>query len=609
MKNHINRLLRFLAFGILGMMVPTVAMAVAPIAPSNLTAQAINYNTVNLGWTDNSNNEAGFEVQFRVGTTGSFTSLGFADPNQVSVSLTGTAGNTTYQFQIRAVNAAFEYSGFAGPVTVLTPYGVASAGYQAGLLGEAFSFSLTSSNPSLVTSYAVSALPNGLILNPTTGVISGIPTTAGKVMGTVTISHTGGGTASAPLTLRIFRPLPALAAPVANGPMAGQAITLGATGTPISLSAAFSDPDVSSAARLTTDLGNIDYAFLPGTAPSTVANFLGYLSRGDFVNTMFHRSIPGFIIQGGAFRADATASAAATQPPVVNEPDITNVRGTVAMAKVEGVPNSATNQFFINLAENGSNLDNQNEGFTVFARVAGSGMNVADAIAALPTRNYSSVNGALVATPVRGTPPTVYNPAALVRVLSAGVLPILQYSAVSSDPSVSGVSVNGTELSFTPLSAGVCTVTVTATDLDGQSVDSSFPVTINDSYQSWAGRQNFLLPSDADLTADPDKDGAINLMEFALVSPPLGGTAAQITSSVVGGRLQMTFPLRQWMTGKTVTLQSNDDLSGEWTDQWSSAGSMVHPWIVSSTAVNGIITVTARDPDGLYRFLRLKIQN
>lgn len=593
-------------------MVPAVAMAAAPNAPSNLTVEALAYDSVILDWTDNSNDETGFEIQFREGTTGSFTSLGVTEPNEVSVTLTGTAQNTTYQFLIRAVNAALEYSGFAGPVTVVTPYApaaVESASYRAGLRGQAFSFTLTSSNPLLVTSYAVSALPDGLTLNPTTGVISGIPTTSGKVTGTVTITHTESGTATAPLTLRIFRPLPALAAPVANGPLAGQAITLGASGTSISLSAAFSDPDVASAARLTTDLGNIDYAFLPGAAPSTVANFLGYLSRGDFVNTMFHRSVPGFIIQGGAFRADATASAVATQPPVVNEPNITNVRGTVAMAKIGGDPDSATNQFFINLAANGSNLDNQNEGFTVFARVAGSGMNVADAIAALPTRSYTSVNPALVDTPVRDTPPTIYNPAALVRVLSAEVLPILQFSAVSSDPTVCEVSVNGTELSFAPFSPGVSTVTVTAVDLDGQSVDASFPVTVNDSYQSWAARQNFFLPSDADPTADPDKDGSVNFMEFALGSPPLGGTAARITSSVVGGRLQMTFPLRQWMAGTTVTLQSNEELSGEWRDQWSSAGGMEHPWIISSAAVDGIITVTARDPDGLYRFFRLKIEN
>lgn len=96
--------------------------------------------------------------------------------------------------------------------------------------------------------------------------------------------------------------------------------------------------------------------FYPDSAPATVTNFPGYLNRGDFLNTLFHRSVPGFIIQGGAFRADATASAVPTQPAVVNEPNLSNLRGTISMAR-NSVVNSATNQFFISLANNASNLD------------------------------------------------------------------------------------------------------------------------------------------------------------------------------------------------------------------------------------------------------------
>ena len=117
-----------------------------------------------------------------------------------------------------------------------------------------------------------------------------------------------------------------------------------------------------------------------------------------------------------------------TQPPVVNEPNITNVRGTIAMAKLGGNPDSATNQFFINLTDNAANLDNQNEGFTVFARVAGTGMTIADAIAALPTRNYSAINGALTDTPVRNAPAT-YTPASLTRINAATAIPPLTLTA------------------------------------------------------------------------------------------------------------------------------------------------------------------------------------
>lgn len=107
------------------------------------------------------------------------------------------------------------------------------------------------------------------------------------------------------------------------------------------------------------------------------------------ITLFFHRSIPGFIIQGGGYVWNQTTKAVNTiekLPPVVNEFSVTrsNVRGTIAMAKLPGKPNSATSDWFINLADNSANLNKQNEGFTVFGQVLGNGMQVADAIAALP---------------------------------------------------------------------------------------------------------------------------------------------------------------------------------------------------------------------------------
>jgi cyclophilin family peptidyl-prolyl cis-trans isomerase len=160
--------------------------------------------------------------------------------------------------------------------------------------------------------------------------------------------------------------------------------------------------------RLQTSLGAIDLTLYDTAAPRTVANFLAYVNSGRYVNSFIHRSVPGFVIQGGGYIWDdsqaivlnVTANAA-----VVNEFSTTrsNKRGTIAMAKAGGDPNSATSQWFINLADNGPlpvGLDSQNGGFTVFGEVSAGSMAVVDAIARLPLVNEGSPFDSLpLATP------------------------------------------------------------------------------------------------------------------------------------------------------------------------------------------------------------------
>lgn len=141
-------------------------------------------------------------------------------------------------------------------------------------------------------------------------------------------------------------------------------------------------------AVISTSLGDIEIELLENDAPKTVANFLRYVEDNRYENTFIHRSVGGFIIQGGGFSfSNDTASDVTTFDPVENEFKISNTRGTVAMAKLGGDPDSATSQWFINLGDNSGNLDGQNGGFTVFARVIGAGMDVADAINQLQTIN------------------------------------------------------------------------------------------------------------------------------------------------------------------------------------------------------------------------------
>ncbi|MBK5290307.1 MAG: peptidylprolyl isomerase [Acidobacteriia bacterium] len=139
--------------------------------------------------------------------------------------------------------------------------------------------------------------------------------------------------------------------------------------------------------RFSTNLGDIDVTLLPRQAPLTVANFLRYVDRGAYDKSFFHRSVPGFIIQGGGFKLDGGRFVPLpSDPPVRNEFNVSNLRGTIAMAKLDGDPNSATNQWFFSLADNSRTLNGQNGGFTVFGRiVAGSaGLSVVDRIAEVP---------------------------------------------------------------------------------------------------------------------------------------------------------------------------------------------------------------------------------
>ena len=145
--------------------------------------------------------------------------------------------------------------------------------------------------------------------------------------------------------------------------------------------------------RVTTSLGEFQIELFDSVAPGTVTNFLNYVNSGAYNGTVVHRSEPGFVIQGGWLsfdEAQKTFYNLAPGPSIQNEFSVSNLRGTIAMAKVEGNPHSATSQWFINLGNN-SFLDTSNGGFTVFGRVMGSGMQVVDAINAL--RLVTVING------------------------------------------------------------------------------------------------------------------------------------------------------------------------------------------------------------------------
>ena len=149
------------------------------------------------------------------------------------------------------------------------------------------------------------------------------------------------------------------------------------------------------------------------------------MNSGAYNNSFIHRSVPGFIIQGGGYTWDNNAAGVkqiVAAAPIANEFSATrsNLRGTIAMAKLAGNPDSATCEWFINRADNSATLDNQNGGFTVFGRVTGNGMTVVDAISTLTIVN---AGGAFTNLPVLSVPPSGnIGQSELVMVTAAAVL-------------------------------------------------------------------------------------------------------------------------------------------------------------------------------------------
>jgi|HigsolmetaAR201D_1030396.scaffolds.fasta_scaffold02151_6 peptidyl-prolyl cis-trans isomerase A (cyclophilin A) len=133
-----------------------------------------------------------------------------------------------------------------------------------------------------------------------------------------------------------------------------------------------------------TNHGDFTVELYPDKAPITVKNFLAYVDAGHFDGTIFHRVIPGFVIQGGGFTPDMRQKP--TQAPIKNEADngLKNLRGTLSMARTADI-NSATSQFFVNLKDNDF-LDHgvRDFGYAVFGKVV-EGMDVIDKIAQVPT--------------------------------------------------------------------------------------------------------------------------------------------------------------------------------------------------------------------------------
>ena len=431
------------------------------LTPSITTTPGYTGTALILSWADNSASETGYEVMQRPTGSGAFTVVKVLPAGTTSTNLSQLPPGTSLDFAIQAVYAPSTSttvtSGLSNVVTKVTTDAITSLHYANAVMGQPFSYTITTSSGQPVQTLNVTNLPAGLNWDGNV-TISGTPTTPGVVQTNLTASFTGGWNDNPTLAIRVLSP------PTVATAITSQTVTVGGTAASIPLGSAFSDPEESSAVQVSTSLGNMNFILSDSAAPQTVANFRNYISNSNYVGNLFHRSIGDFVIQGGAFKLGAAPNnftALPTFAPVLNEyTGVSNTVGTVALAQASGNINSGTNQFFINLDNNGQGSQNLDAGkFVVFGRVAGNGLQVANAISSLPTGSYRI----LTAFPINGckttqgstsvTVPDATNVVAGESVAGAGIPAGATVTGVSGNTvtisSAATASNNSTTLVFT----------------------------------------------------------------------------------------------------------------------------------------------------------------
>ncbi|MCP5548488.1 MAG: peptidylprolyl isomerase [Akkermansiaceae bacterium] len=449
--------------------------------PVDFVGNTTGSTTVRLMWKGNSKLATGYQIYAKFPGADDFSYLGYAPVDDPVADVEGLSVGKSYEFKVRAVYGLVA-SAFTPSVRLLTEGAAVTSGAIAQYsTADGYEYQVTVTDADALDSLTVTGLPAGVTYSAATRMISGVATEEGVWNVVIEAKFFDGTTHEKTVVLRTVRQP---AAPVVDAGFATVGVAV-SEDTSVPLAGHFSDPDTGDARRVTTPLGSFDIILYPLATPATVANFLAYADAGRYQKSFFHRSPSNFVIQGGGFTYDAVDgfSKLVTDPAVVNEPGISNVAATVAMAKLPGDPNSATSQFFASIGDNSSNLDGQNGGFTVFGRVAGDGMSVVNAINLLPTKTYTvDVDGTdqdLDDVPMNdATAPATIDPTKLVGILSVDPVALVSYSVDSLDPSVATASVVGGNVVIHGVSQGSTEIVVTATDLDGQTVSSNIAVTV-----------------------------------------------------------------------------------------------------------------------------------
>jgi len=275
------------------------------------------------------------------------------------------------------------------------------------------------------------------------------------------------------------------AAPVVDNAIGDAELTSGQQIT-VDLFETFDDDET--VFKFDSNMGDVDVLMYEGDCPATVENFRKYIRADAYDNTIIHRSMANFVLQGGGFNYDYVGDFWNIEQlvnlfdPVVNEYQHSNTAGTIAMAKVGGDPNSATSQWFFNLGDNSANLDNQNGGFTVFGEVLDAGMaDVINPMAAVPVYDAGAPLDTL---PLRNyvnslTQLTDNNYLVLYDIYETS----MTYSITgNTNPNLATPTINPAtgQLSVTAAQGvvGQSDITITAADREGKTVSDTFTIAV-----------------------------------------------------------------------------------------------------------------------------------
>jgi cyclophilin family peptidyl-prolyl cis-trans isomerase len=357
--------------------------------------------------------------------------------------------------------------------------------------------------------------------------------------------------------------------------------TQNASPTTIDLTQYFDDPTITGTAVLMkTSQGDIPLNLFDSQTPQTVTNFLSYVTGGAYDNSVIHRAIPGFLIQGGAYLPDQSAITPSPSLAVPSEAGISNTLGTIAAALVSSPgPGTPTISWFINDGNNSAALDGSADGgpFTVFGQVVYSGVNrgmsVVNQIANLPkgivqptftpdTVNLGDPSGGVL--PLQNYSGGTITTDNYVTITSIQEVPSgLAFAATSSNTSlvVPTISDGTLSLNYQPGQTGLANITVTATDLGlgtpgVHTVSTSFEVAVGDVLGSGGAKQIRFTDADGTRTTlsltgpgtanvqfngtvapgSPSKAGVrtVNGSDLSIAAISLTGTSAGTTLNVTG---------------------------------------------------------------------------